>query len=81
VEKTYLSKKLLTPLMHSWETHRLGKTQTSAVARIQDKTVHCVLFLSVPLVQAVAKSLFFSILMEIESGNGGSHDKASSFIR
>jgi len=45
-------------MMHSWETHRLLKAQTSAVARIQDKTVHCVLFLRVPSVPAVTKSLF-----------------------
>jgi len=57
-EKTYLSQNLLTILMHSWETRRLGKTQPSAVARKQDKTVHCVLFLRLLLVQAVAKSLF-----------------------
>jgi hypothetical protein len=49
-------------MMHSCETHRLWKTQTSAVARIQDKTVHCVLFHRVLLVQDVAKSfLFFQV--------------------
>ena len=51
--KTYSSEKLITPMLHAWNAHRLGQTKTSAVARIREKTVRCRLFLGGPLVQYV----------------------------